>query len=204
MELMKATTENIEIAAKIVRNGGLIVYPTDTVYGLGCDPFNTESVKRLINVKGEREKPLPILAATLKDVKRIAIISKRATKLAEKFWPGALTLVLRKKKKVLSNLITPNSETVGVRIPNHATTLKLIQLSRGVIVGTSANKTGAPATSSASEAYKSLGGKVDMILDGGVANLGISSTVVDLSGRETKVLRRGSISFKEVLKVEHH
>lgn len=194
--------ENIGIAAEIIKNGGLVIYPTDTVYGLGCDPLNVRAVERLIHLKGERTKPLPILAATLKDVERVAIVSKRAERLAERFWPGAMTLVLRKRKKALPDIVSFGLKTIGVRIPNHSAALKLIRSSGGIIIGTSANKTGTQPPSSATEACEKLEDGVDIVLDGGVAMLGVSSTVVDPSGRRAKILRRGSISLEEILEAE--
>lgn len=129
MKILKATPDNILAASRIVKNGGLVVYPTDTVYGLGCDPLNAEAVKRVFEAKGEiREKPFPILASSIGHVERIVFLSEKARKIAEKFWPGSLTLVLP-KKKTLSNIVTLNLESVGVRVPQHETALRLISLS---------------------------------------------------------------------------
>jgi L-threonylcarbamoyladenylate synthase len=175
----------------------LIVYPTDTVYGLGCDPFNINAVKRLIRVKGTRNKPLPILSNSLSEIKKIVELSRKAKRIGEKFWPGPLTLVLR--KKLLPNIVTSSLSTVGVRIPDHAVTLELIKLSGGFLVGTSANKTGAEPSSTVFEARNQLIDEVDAYLDGGAAGLGISSTVIDLVGKKPKILRRGFVSLEEIL-----
>lgn len=190
--------ENVRAAAEIVRLGGLVVYPTDTVYGLGCDPFNTNAVERLIGVKGTREKPLPILASSLSDVESIAKLSKKARRIGERFWPGPLTLVL--PKKLLPGIVTFGSATVGVRIPNHKIALELIKLSDGLLIGTSANKTGAQPSATATDAYEQLKDDVDLILDGGVAKIGASSTVLDLTGEKPRVLRKGPVSLEDVLK----
>jgi L-threonylcarbamoyladenylate synthase len=191
-QMLKATLETVEDVARTVRNGGLVVYPTDTVYGLGCDPFNISAVKRLISAKGSRGKPLPILAHCLDDVERVAELSELARRIGERFWPGPLTLVL--PKKGVPDVVTLGATSVGVRIPDHRVTLRLVELSGGLLVGTSANKTGLPPPSTASEAYEQLRGKVDVVLDGGAAKLRASSTVLDLTGEVPKVLRKGPLT----------
>jgi L-threonylcarbamoyladenylate synthase len=194
--VLKATLRNVADAARIVRKGGLVVYPTDTVYGLGCDPFNTDAVKRLIRAKGSRDKPLPILAHCLDDVEQVAELSGTARRMGERFWPGPLTLVLLKKD--IPDVVTLDSATVGVRIPDHRLTLRLIELSGGLLVGTSANKAGLPPSSTASEAYEQLRGKVDVVLDGGNAKLRVSSTVLDLTSETPKVLREGLLKLENL------
>ena len=181
-----------------MKKGGLVVYPTDTVYGLGCDPFSVKAVERLIHVKGAREKPLPILSNTLSQIERVAKISLEARVMGEKFWPGPLTLILPKKD--LPEIVTFGLRSVGVRIPNNEITLMLVSLAGGLLVGTSANKTGCPPPSKACEAIDQLGDQVDLILDGGTAELKTPSTVIDFTGKEPKVLREGSLTFNEVLK----
>jgi L-threonylcarbamoyladenylate synthase len=194
---LKATPKNVRAAAEVVRAGGLIVYPTDTVYGLGCDPFNVRAVRRLIRIKGMRDKPLPVLSSSLDDVERIAELSEQTRRIARRFWPGPLTLVLPKKS--LPNEVTFSLPTVGVRIPDHRIALGLIRWSGGVLVGTSANKAGVPPPTTAAETYEYLGNEVDIVLDGGQAKIGASSTVLDLTAKTPKVIRRGPASPKEVL-----
>lgn len=191
MGVVEATLRNIEIAARIVRSGGLVVYPTDTVYGLGCDPFNVDAVKKLIRVKGLRNKPLPVLSSSVESIQRVAEVSDIARRIGERFWPGPLTLVLPKRR--LHDVVTFGSATVGVRIPNHEVALELIRLSGGLLVGTSANKTGLPPPTTAAEASGQMKDKVDVILDGGKTQLGVSSTVLDLSGEKPKIMRRGPL-----------
>jgi len=200
MRILKATRDNISIASQIVKKGGLVVYPTDTVYGLGCDPFNAVAVKRVFRVKGERRKPLPILASSSSHVKRIAILSPEAEKIANCFWPGPLTLVLP-KKPVLPEVVTCDLDSVGVRVPKHDVALELISLSNGLLVGTSANKTGEKPPRTAQEAAGQLGKETNLILDSGPVTLGVPSTVVDLTSKKPKMLRRGPITFKEILDV---
>ncbi|MCK4476924.1 threonylcarbamoyl-AMP synthase [Candidatus Bathyarchaeota archaeon] len=195
--ILKATLENVRAAAEIVKKGGLIVYPTDTVYGLGCDPFNISAVEKLIRVKGTRDKPLPILAYSLNDIERVAELSEKARRIGEKFWPGPLTLILPKKRS--SDIITFSLTTIGVRIPNHKVALKLIGLSGGLLIGTSANKTGVQPPSNAAEAYEQLNGKVDVILDGGMVKLGVPSTILDLTCERLEVLRNGPVNLEDVM-----
>ena len=198
--VLKVSEESISKAAEKVRSGGIVVYPTDTVYGLGCDPYNVEAVRRLIKVKGERRKPLPILASDLNAAARIADFSREAKLLASRFWPGALTLVL-KSKGTLPPEVTSGLNTVGVRVPDNMVALKLIRLCGGLLVGTSANKTGAEPPRSVQEAFKQLGEEVDLYLDGGVSRIGVSSTVLDLTSGKPKVLREGPVKIGDLLKL---
>jgi len=200
MRILRASRDNLLTASRIVRSGGLIVYPTDTVYGLGCDPFNVTAVKRVFRVKGERGKPLPILASSIDHVEKIASLSPKAEKIARWFWPGPLTLIVP-KKPILPEVVTCNLNSVGVRVPNHAVALRLINLSNGLLVGTSANKTGEKPPQTAHEAARQLGEEVDAILDGGSTTLGVSSTIVDLTPKKPRILREGPISFKEISEV---
>jgi L-threonylcarbamoyladenylate synthase len=200
MQILKATGDNIVIASQIVKKGGLVVYPTDTVYGLGCDPFNVMAVKQVFRLKGERRKPLPILASSINHVKRIASLSREAEKIANCFWPGPLTLVLT-KKPVLPEVITCNLDSVGVRVPKHDVALKLIGLSNGLLVGTSANKTGMKPPQTAQDAAQQLGQEINLILDGGSVTLGVPSTIIDLTSKEPKISREGPISLQEILDV---
>ncbi len=186
-------------AAEIVRSGGVIVYPTDTVYGLGCNPYNREAVEKVFKVKGRPGKPLPILVSSPQEAFRIARFSLQALKLAGFFWPGALTLVLERKPSAPAHL--GSRRLVGVRWPKHRDACRLIALCGGLLVGTSANPTGEQPALTASEAEARLGEKVDLILDGGPARLGEASTVVDLSGKKPKVLRGGALPVEEKLKV---
>jgi len=198
MRVLKATPENIRVASGVVRNGGLVVYPTDTVYGLGCDPLNGNAVRGVFRVKGGREEPLPILSCSVADLEKIAHLSDVARKIAAKFWPGPLTIIVP-KKPALPDIVTCGSDSVGVRVPKHDVAVQLIRLSDGLLVGTSANKTGWQPPRTAHEAAEQLGEEVDVILDGGHAPLGVSSTVVDLTMGEPKIVREGPIALEDVL-----
>ncbi|PVX25051.1 MAG: threonylcarbamoyl-AMP synthase [Candidatus Bathyarchaeum sp.] len=198
MTLLKATKNNIITAAQIVRNGGLVVYPTETVYGLGCDPLNVEAVKRIIAVKGDRKKPLPVLASNIEYAESAALVSSAGKKLAAKFWPGALTMVFPKKPD-FPKIVTFGLDSVGLRIPDNDVALQLIGLSGGLLVGSSANRTGEEPPRSVQEISGELKDMVDVVLDGGSMVQGIPSTVVDLTSDEPRILREGPISLKEIL-----
>ena len=198
MTVLEATETNIKSAAQVVKKGGLVVYPTETVYGLGCDPLNVQAVKHLIAVKGEREKPLPILAATIEDAEKVAYIPQSGRRLAAKFWPGPLTIVFQ-KKPVLSDVVTFGLNTVGMRIPDNNVALELIRLSGGLLVGSSANRTGETPPRNIEETSEQLAGRVDVVLDGGPTVQGKPSTVVDLTSEKPRILREGPVSLKEIL-----
>jgi L-threonylcarbamoyladenylate synthase len=198
MKVLKATKTNIMKAAQTVRSGGLAVYPTETVYGLGCNPLDVEAVKRLMDVKGERNKPLPILASSIGDADKIAFISRNGRQLASKFWPGPLTMVFP-KKPTLPDVVTFGLDSVGLRIPDNDVALDLIRLSGGILVGSSANRTGEAPPREVQELSGELTTMVDVVLDGGVAVHGMPSTVADLTQEKPRILRDGPVSLKELL-----
>ena len=198
MAVLKATKNNIMVAARIVERGGLVVYPTDTVYGLGCDPLNVEAVKRIMDLKGERKKPLPILAASIGDADKIASISPKGKKLAARFWPGPLTMVFP-KKAALPDVVTFGWDSVGLRIPDSDVALQLIRLSGGLLVGSSANRSGEEPPRTVQEISGELTEMVDVVLDGGASAQGKPSTVADLSSEKLRIVREGPISLKAIL-----
>lgn len=184
-------------ASIAVAEGGVIGYPTDTVYGLGCNPFNHHAINRVIKTKGNRTKPLPVLAKSVSDAELIVDFSVNARKLAARFWPGPLTIVLRAKTQD-SAILAPDG-TIGVRSPRHSVCLNLLGMCSGLLVGTSANKTGhAPATT-AREVAQAFGDEIDLVVDGGKSMLGVASTVVDLS-KNFLLLREGPISREELIR----
>jgi L-threonylcarbamoyladenylate synthase len=196
---MKATKATIQRAAQTLEKGGVIIYPTDTVYGLGCNPFNEDAVKRVFKIKGERTKPLPILASNVKEIEKIAQVTEKVLKLAEKFWPGPLAIVLPKKPS-LPSIVTCDLDSVAVRVPNHEVALELIRLSGGLLVGTSANKSRKKPPQTASEAAKQIGEEVDIILDGGPTPIGASSTIIDLTGEKPRIVRHGPLKMSDIIK----
>lgn len=194
IRVLELSFESIREAAEVVSRGGLIIYPTDTVYGLGCDPMNESSVKRVYEVKRRRDKPLPILGSSIEALSKICSFNDLSIKLAKRFWPGALTIVLPSRVKILANLYM---DSIAVRIPNHREVLELIRLCGGLLVGTSANISGMPSPKSVSEAVKQIGGGVDLAIDGGILP-GKPSTIIDLTKPKPMVLREGPLSVKEI------
>jgi L-threonylcarbamoyladenylate synthase len=206
MQILPATEESFVRAARVVKKGGLVIYPTDTVYGLGCDPLNDDAVIKVFKVKGRERKALPILASSVANVERIAHLGGIARKAADKLWPGAITFVLE-KKPLLPSAVTCSSPSVGVRIPNHPAALRLISLCGGLLVGTSANISGLAPPKTAQEAAQQIGDKVDLTLNGGPAPIGRSSTVLALTSDKPTILRSGPISAREIaeaLELEEH
>jgi len=197
--LIGTSVDNIREAARLVLEGGLIAYPTDTVYGLGCNPFDAAAVDRLVKAKDRIKGSLPILVSSFAEAERIGEINKKSTALASKFWPGPLTLVVQTRNNLPAR-VTDNSQLVGLRIPNHEATRRLILESGGAIIGTSANISGHRSLSTAQEVLRELGGRIDLVLDGGPTLLGRESTVVRIIGDEITVLREAAISRDDILK----
>jgi len=197
MEVLEATDDAVRRAAVIIRQGGVVVYPTETVYGLGCDPVDVDAARRICIIKGRADKPLPVACADIEAVKRIVHFSPAAERIAAQFWPGPLMLVLPAKVEY-SIWITHGGSTLGVRVPDHAVARRLAKLSGGAVVSTSANKSGEPPPTSARAAMEQLGGEVDLVLDGGPSPLTQPSTVLDLSGEQAWILRRGPITAEQL------
>jgi L-threonylcarbamoyladenylate synthase len=193
--ILRAGDEAIREASHIVKGGGLVVYPTDTVYGLGCDPFNRDAVGRLFEVKKREAKPIPVLCDSLKSAAALAQLSGASLSLAVKHWPGALTIVAPLRVN-LPFPIHQGTGTVGVRVPGSRQCLELIMLCGGYITGTSANLSGKPSSRSARDAAAQLGDSVDLILDGGTLT-GRESTVVRVSGDKIEVLREGAVGVTD-------
>lgn len=194
--------EQIEKGIAILKQGGLVAFPTDTVYGLGACAYIPQAVERVYQVKGRaRDMALPLLVANNTQISEVAEnIPPLAWLLIRRFLPGALTLVLPKSKSV-PDVVTAGGKTVGVRIPAHPVPIALIEGLAAPIVGTSANLTGQPSPLTADEVYAQLGDKVDLIIDGGRCPGGRESTVVDVTGETPVVLREGAISIEELKKV---
>lgn len=189
-------------AVSILKSGGVISFPTDTVYSLGCDYRDGEAVARLYEVKGRPlRKALPLLIGSIDQIDEIAlVVPEVARQLAARFWPGALTLVLKKQKSV-PDFITAGECTVAVRVPAHPVPLAMVKGLGAPIVGTSANLSGQPSALTASAVSASLGNRVDMVIDGGRAPGGKESTIVDVSTEPPVILRVGAISRSELKRV---
>ena len=186
--------------ADLVKAGGLVVLPTDTVYGLVCDATNIKAVKKLFQVKKRPlTQPLSIAVSKNRDIKKYTIdFTDNAGKLARKFLPGPLTIVL-KKSSLIPDIVTSGRDDIGIRIPDSKIVLMLIELTKRPIVIPSANVHNHPSPTTAGQALKDLNGKVDLILDGGKTRYGRESTIVSLINGKTKILREGAISTEEIL-----
>ncbi|HUI86877.1 MAG TPA: L-threonylcarbamoyladenylate synthase [Nitrososphaerales archaeon] len=197
--IVKADLNGAAIAGRLVRSGGLVVFPTDTVYGLGCDPRNSDAVSRLFQAKRREPKPIPILCDGFETAASLVVLDGAAKKLAEANWPGALTIVAPVRVE-LPYPVHQGTGMVGVRVPAHAVCLDLIRICGGSITGTSANLSGRPACRSAEEAISELGEEVDLVLDGGYLT-GRESTVVRFGEKGIEVLREGAVRVTD--EVEH-
>ena len=196
-EILKPTEENLIRAGEMIRAGELVAFPTETVYGLGADGLNKSAREKIYLAKGRpSEKPLTLHVADLEQVEQVAKISASAEKLFEKFCPGPLTIILQKQKN-LPDFVA--KKTVGIRFPDNEIALKLIKFSNCPIAAPSANISGQTPPKNAQDVLKNLGGKVPIILDGGECQFGISSTIIDLSDDEPKILRVGAIPPEEII-----
>ncbi|MFX1487365.1 MAG: L-threonylcarbamoyladenylate synthase [Promethearchaeota archaeon] len=188
----------MRMAAAFARFGMLVVFPTDTIYGLGTNPFNVLAVDRLLKVKGRlEEKGVPLLVSSMNDVSEIAHFDDNAEKLAKKFWPGVLTLVLR-RRRIIPDIVTGGRNSVAVRIPSHKIARDLARMVGGVIVGTSANISGKSPPKTAQEAIEQVGKEVDLVLDGGATSVGVSSTIIDLTESPPLIRRLGAVSEEQI------
>lgn len=189
----------IRIAVDAIHRGELVIFPTETVYGLAADALNEEAVAKVFKAKNRPEsEPLPVQVGSIDDVLKVATyLPERARDLAMKHWPGPLTLVLARNPG-LPSALTAGRETVGVRIPDHPVALALLKMLGSPIVATSANVSGNPAPVSADDAIAEIGESVSVVLDSGVSRLGVASTVVDVSVVPPKVLRLGTIGVDEL------
>jgi L-threonylcarbamoyladenylate synthase len=187
-------------AARMLRAGGLVAFPTETVYGLGADATNDHAVADIFAAKKRpRFNPLIVHVANLKQAQEYAAFNAVALTLAATFWPGALTLVLpRCSGCALSQLVSAGLDTVALRVPAHAVAQELLAISGLPIAAPSANASGRVSATTAEHVRKSLGGKVDLILDGGPAMLGLESTVIGFEGAKPVLLRLGAISRSDI------
>jgi L-threonylcarbamoyladenylate synthase len=200
-KLSRELQNQVERAVEIIKKGGIVAFPTDTVYGLGGDVFNVHAAERIYRAKQRQHNiPLPVLLADENGLAKVAAgVPEMARCLIKRFWPGGLTLVLPKKDS-LPDIITAGSDKVAVRVPDHPVPLSLIRRLDSPIIGTSANISGELNPLTAWEVEQQLGGKVDMVIDGGRCPGGLESTVVDVTGKEPLVLRRGIVSEEEIEK----
>jgi len=199
-EVLRAVAKAaIERAAQILKDGGLVAFPTDTVYGVGAHGFSSEAIERLYIAKERpREKAIPLLIARREDLFLVSRdVPEIAWRLIERFWPGGLTLVLPKAPG-LPDVLCVSGDSVAVRMPDHPIALALIEAAGVPLATTSANISGHPSPVMAEEVQQELGGRIELILDGGRCPGGISSTVLDLTMEPPTILRLGPVSREEI------
>ncbi len=189
----------LEEAVEILRNGGIVAFPTDTYYGLGCDVFNEAAAKRVVKAKGRLQgSPLPVLLAGPQDVEMVCSDPPDSLKkLADRYWPGPLTIASKAKDEVAAS-VTGGRGTVGMRVPNHHTPRNLIRMLGRPITGTSANPSGKPPHKTAAQVLDDMDGEVDLIIPGECGPHPAASTVIDLSGDRPIVVREGAIPAREL------
>lgn len=186
-------------AADIINRGGLVAFPTETVYGLGADGLNETAVKKIYIAKGRpSDNPLILHISDKEQLKNLVTeITPVSKKLMDSFWPGPMTLVL-KKQEVVSNVVSGGLDTVAVRLPENEIARKLIEFAKTPIAAPSANSSGRPSPTKAEHVLEDLDEKIDMIIDGGSCNVGLESTVIDVTGDEAVILRPGGVTFDDI------
>jgi L-threonylcarbamoyladenylate synthase len=190
----------LDEAAAIIAAGGVVAMPTDTLYGLAADPFSAAAVARVFAIKGRpTERAMPLVAANLEQVmSQIGGLSDAAARLAAQYWPGPLTLLVARPPSIPADVAGGRNE-IGVRVPAHAVTRELCRVCGRLLTATSANPSGAPPTNDPGEVARALPATVDLLLDAGRTPGGAPSTIVDVTGRDVRLVRPGAISWDDVL-----
>ena len=205
-QILKVDSDNpdpatIEIAAEAIREGKLVAFPTETVYGLGANALDPEAVLSIFKTKGRpADNPLIAHVASKDEVNRIAIMNDLARIIIDHFWPGPLTVVLP-AREIVPEVVTAGLTTVAVRMPSNSVATMLIQSSGVPIAGPSANRSGRPSPTDARSVYEDLGDMVAVILDSGATEVGVESTVIDVTGKEVVLLRPGGLPLEEIKKL---
>jgi L-threonylcarbamoyladenylate synthase len=197
--IIRSTDENvISSVTTVIRAGGLVAFPTDTVYGLGCDAFNANAIRKLYEAKRRtREKAIPVLIASLDDLSKVAMnISPGVLTIGKTFWPGPLTIVMEKHSDLPQEISM--EPTIGIRIPAHPVTLDILRVC-GPLAVTSANVSGGLDARTAPEVLEQLTGRIDLLIDGGPSLGKQASTVIDGTRKLVRILREGPISINQIL-----
>ncbi len=193
---VKCDKEGIEKASKVVKDGGIIVFPTDTVYGMGCDPYNKKAVDKIYQIKGRpKTKPFPILVYSFDAASEIVEFDKDSKKIADKFWPGPLTLILKLRDEKLKESLNLK-EKIAIRVPNNQCLLNLLKNSK-FLVGTSANLSGESSFTNSQECYQKIS-ECDVFLDGGDIENGGESTILEMDKGKPIIHRIGSLKKEEI------
>lgn len=189
----------LEKAAELIKQGKIVVFPTETVYGIGTNGLDENAVKKLYEVKQRPlNKPISLLVSNMEMVNQIAKdITETEYKIMEKFFPGPLTIIL-KKKDIVPDIVTSGQDTIGVRMPSGDIARKLVELAGVPIAAPSANITGEPSGTNLPEIKKHFEGKVDYFIDGGESEIGLASTIVQVVDGKPQILRQGSITLEQI------
>jgi L-threonylcarbamoyladenylate synthase len=206
-KIIKINFKNPEIskikeAANTIKNGGLVAFPTETVYGLGANGLDKKATKKIFLVKGRpQDNPLILHISEIKQLHSLVNeIPNNAKKLIKQFWPGPLTIIF-KKTKIVPDIVTCGLDTVAIRMPDNKIALELIKYAGVPIAAPSANISGRPSPTNAKHVIEDLTGSIDMLIDGGSVNIGIESTVIDLTQNPPVILRPGKITQKQIEKI---
>jgi L-threonylcarbamoyladenylate synthase len=201
-QILKPTKETIKIAVDILKKGGVIAFPTETVYGLGANGFNSIAVAKIFEIKNRPFfDPIILHIGKKEDVKKLwKEINERAEKLIKKFWPGPLTIILP-KTDIVPYIVTAGLETVAVRMPSHPVALEILEKVDFPVAAPSANIFGRLSPTEAIHVEQQIGNKIEIIIDGGKCPVGIESTVIDLTTEENIILRPGGIPNEEIEKI---
>lgn len=195
---VKCDPDGINIAIATIQKGGIVVFPTDTVYGIGCDPYNQNAVKSIYQIKNRGiSKLFPILGFSKKELSEIAIFDKRAIKIAEKYWPGEITLVLKLKDEKLRETLKLDKK-IAVRVPNNECALSILKECK-LMVGTSANISDSKSFKDPNECIRNISG-YDLFVDGGIIPSKGESTVIEID-KEIRVLRQGNVSEEDIMEI---
>lgn len=193
------TEKDIEKAGKVINRGGLVAFPTETVYGLGADGLNETAVKKIYAAKGRpSDNPLILHTSDMEMTEKVGYINEKAKAIIEKFWPGPLTVIV-KKKEIVSNAVSAELDTVAIRMPKNKIARELIKTANTPIAAPSANISGRPSTTRFEDVYADLDGRIDMIIKSDNSDIGIESTIVDTTAEIPIILRPGGITY-EMLK----
>jgi L-threonylcarbamoyladenylate synthase len=189
--------EGIEKASQIINQGGVVIFPTDTVYGIGCDPYNKASIEKIYKIKSRHiTKSVPVLTYSIEMAERIAQFDQLAKKIVKKFWPGPLTIILKvTDEKIKKSLNLENK--IAIRVPDHKCTLELLKKCN-YLVGTSANISGDVPYRNPKECLKKMQ-DYDVFVDGGMITSNGESTIIEIENEEIKIIREGSLTKEEIL-----
>jgi len=189
--------KGIENASQIINQGGIAIFPTDTVYGIGCNPYNKDSVRKIYEIKSrDISKPFPVLAYSEDIAEKIVFIDEFTKKIVERFWPGSLTIILKLTDENLKRSLNV-TDKIAIRVPNHKCTLELLKKCN-FLVGTSANISGQSSFTNPDECIKNIQ-NYDIFVDGGVIDSTAESTIIEIEDEKIKIIREGTLSYEEIL-----